>query len=223
MMNNFWVILLSASGLASLISAMSVFLTVFAYIENSRVSYSLIRDSIKVRFSKEEQRDRNENTAYVINFYYRYLAVQLSATKDKDVSKDLGISINEAKKFKSFLNQMARDKSKMIMNIDDVAWLSKRNKTYSFFNQVTSGIKNYSNHRMILMKEIQESNELTDLEKGQKILEVLQMSSSELNRFFNQRHRNSGHSLMFNTFVMAMFPKSDQEAFKFLYRTYTAA
>lgn len=222
-MNSFWAILLSASGLAFLISAMSVFLTVFVYIENSRISYSLIRDSIKVRFSKEEQRDRNENTAYVINFYYRYLAVQLSATKDRDVSKDLGISIKEAKRFKNFLNQMARDKSKMIMSSDDVAWLSRRNKTYSFFNQVTNGIKNYSNHRMILIKEIQESSKLTDFEKGQKILDVLQMPSSKLNKIFNQRHRNSSHSLMFNTLVMAMFPKNDREAFKFLYRTYTAA
>ncbi len=223
MMNNFWMILLSVSGLAALISAASVFLTVFAYIENLRVSYSLIRDSIRVRFSKEEQKDRNENTAYVINFYYRYLAVQLSATKDKDVSRDLGISVKEAKRFKNFLIQMSHDKSRMIMSIDDVAWLSKRDKTFSFFNQITNGIKNYSNHRMVLIKEIQESDQLTDFEKGQKILEVLQMPLSELNNIFKQRHRNNGHSLMFNTFVMALFPKNDQEAFQFLYKTYTTA
>ena len=223
MMNEFWTILLSVSGLAALISAASIFLTVFAYIENFRVSYSLIKDSIKVRFSREEQRDRNKNTAYVINFYYRYLAVQLSATKDKDVSRDLGISVKEAKRFKSFLTQMSHDKSKMIMSIDDVAWLSKRNKTFSFFNQITSGIKSYSNHRMLLMKEIQESDQLTEFEKGQKILKVLQMPLSDLNRIFKQRSRDNSHSPAFNAFVMSLLPKNDQEAFQFLYKTYTAA
>ncbi|WP_251947381.1 hypothetical protein [Levilactobacillus brevis] len=222
-MNNFFVILLSVSSFALLISATSVFLTVYVYIENFSVSYSIIRDSIKVRFSKKEQKNRNESLTYFINFYYRQLAVTLSEKKDKDISKDLGISTDEAKRFKVFLRQMLSKNSETFMSVDDAAWLTKQNKTYSLFSQITDGIKGYSNHRMLLMAEIQEDKKLTDIEKTKEIISVLQMPLSDLSKKFKQRQKSSNQSLMFNVLSMSLFPNNDQEAFQFLYRTYTTA
>lgn len=141
---------------------LSFYVAVEANIENGAASRALFKEAFKLRFSKTEQRYQIVQTTVILNLYFRGVARDLLALSDELRVKKFNINQNEAERFKSFLYQVAEG-TIVIFEENDVAFLMKESKSYSFFNSLISGSQTYATRQTLrlaqMRKEVQVSGD----------------------------------------------------------------
>ena len=154
------IILFISSLLIFFIFTCVIILTIsFVFIGDLSITLNVLRDSLKLSFSKKEQEKNIKIETYILNVLFKHTAEEIVGMPDKKLKDLININKQDAQKFKTKINSILKNPNIKFVTVDDVKLILKKTNNYSFINILISKVEYNSNKRyQLLSKSIDKYN-----------------------------------------------------------------
>lgn len=154
------IILFISSLLIFFIFTCVIILTIsFVFIGDLSITLNVLRDSLKLSFSKKEQEKNIKIETYILNVLFKHTAEEIVGMPDKKLRDLININKQDAQKFKTKINSILKNPNIKFVTVDDVKLILKKTNNYSFINILISKVEYNSNKRyQLLSKSIDKYN-----------------------------------------------------------------
>lgn len=180
-LNILWIIFLFIFFV--LLGVFSFFLVIYAILTEVSISWSILKDSLKLSISKKSQKECIEKGVIFINQQFKEAAEDIVQMKDRDLGKKIDANVEQTKKFKKYINDILKDNGRKFISEDDLWILAKRKHSFNFFKQVESSVEIYSNPKMRILKNANDNyqkGQITDDEFKNTISDLTNKNTNQI-------------------------------------------